>query len=452
MKSYTDYMDSISVDNELHEKIMERVTQKPAPQHRPRTVFRYAGLTACAAVLLLCVWTIPGLFNTPTSNLPNNPAVISSNNPHDSDQNVIVTNPSSDADTVIPGLRDEVWPLTLNNISDQLAAERYIEKHFWYDLTGEQLNAVFPNIPLALTATAHYRGDGSLYNVVAYELSDVGERAFYNEYYNATIIEVIGAGGGSMEDCIYEYEPEISSVMGVSVTAGVFDYKKNDGIALYIASFEMDGIIYNIKLHDNDIGNTGLNRLTAIVNDIIYYGAADLSVLSDPVIPELRDERLTLNEARNDPDFGVYLPKSVPSRFAFESAHRFINQDTNSLFVYWYVGLDYIDWRISKTIDYDIERVVSLGEREKYDMALYSIPLAESVPRELREYVDNPVFLAEELTLDAVKARAFWIDNDRGDTPGWHMRFSVLYGDIVVEVNIKGATPEQVWEMLAGIK
>jgi hypothetical protein len=239
--------------------------------------------------------------------------------------------------------------------------------------------------------------------------------------------------------------------MGVSVTAGVFDYKKNDGIALYIASFEMDGIIYNIKLHDNDIGNTGLNRLTGIVNDIIYYGAADLSVLSDPVIPELRDERLTLNEAQNDPDFGVYLPKSVPSRFGFESAHRFINQDTNSLFVYWYVGLDYIDWRISKTIDYDIERIVSLGEREKYDMALYSIPFAESVPRELREYVDNPVFLAEELTLDAVKARAFWVDNDRGDTPGWRMRFSVLYGDIVVEVNIKGATPEQVWEILAGL-
>ncbi|MDR0491098.1 MAG: hypothetical protein LBH28_07640 [Oscillospiraceae bacterium] len=36
--------------------------------HSPKRVFyRFAGLAACAAVLLLCVWTISGLFNTPNN-------------------------------------------------------------------------------------------------------------------------------------------------------------------------------------------------------------------------------------------------------------------------------------------------------------------------------------------------------------------------------------------------
>ena len=417
-----------------------------------RVFYRFAGLAACAAVLLLCVLTIPGLFSTPVPNIPKDPGVISSGNQQGGEPAVSVTTPPDDADTITPRLRDEVWPLTLNEVSSQMAAEIYIEGHFWDKLTDRQLEAVFPNTPLALTATANYRGDGSLYNVMAFEVLTNGERAFYNEIYTATMIEVIGAGGGSMEDCFYEYEPETSSVMGVPVVAGVFDFKKNDGVALYIASFKVDGVAYNIKLFDNDNGITGLNRLTEIVNDIIYYGAADLSVLENPIIPELRDERLTLHEARNDPDFGAYLPENVPSRFSFESAQRVINQDTNNLFVYWNVGSEYIDWRVSKLTDYYYEHIVSVSEREKYDMALYSIPLADSVPRELWEYVDNPVFIAEELTFGIIQARAYWVGSDRGDTSGWRMRFSVLYGDDVIELDIKGVSPEQVWEVFAELK
>ena len=85
-------------------------------------------------------------------------------------------------------------------------------------------------------------------------------------------------------------------------------------------------------------------------------------------------------------------------------------------------------------------------------MSLYPIPRAESIPSELWEYVNNPVFLAEELTLDVVKARAYYVDNDRGDTPGWRMDFNVLYRDVVVDVNIKGISPEQVWEMFADLE
>ena len=109
MKSYNDYMSNISVDAELHEKIMSNAMQKPAPLYRKRAVYRYAGLAACAAVLALCVWTVPSLLNSPTENLLSNPAAISSNNPYsqDGEQNAIVTEIPSDSDTIFPGLRDE---------------------------------------------------------------------------------------------------------------------------------------------------------------------------------------------------------------------------------------------------------------------------------------------------------------------------------------------------------
>lgn len=57
MKKYASYLDSIF--------------QKNTRRHRNRTVFRYAGMAACAAVLLLCIWTIPRLFTN-----PNNPGEI----------------------------------------------------------------------------------------------------------------------------------------------------------------------------------------------------------------------------------------------------------------------------------------------------------------------------------------------------------------------------------------
>ena len=66
MKKYTEYMDNISVDAELHGKIMNRITQKPAPVYRSRAIFSYSGLAACAAVLIICVFTIPGLFSSLT--------------------------------------------------------------------------------------------------------------------------------------------------------------------------------------------------------------------------------------------------------------------------------------------------------------------------------------------------------------------------------------------------
>ena len=175
-------------------------------------------------------------------------------------------------------------------------------------------------------------------------------------------------------------------------------------------------------------------------------GIADMGILAPPVSPVPDGEILTLEESRNDPDFGAFLPANVPSGFSFDHARRVTNQDTDSLFIFWHTGADSIHWQISKPTDHDRERIVSVDNREKFDVSLYPIPWAFSVPEELREFVMNPVFFAEDLTLDVIRARTL-SDERRGGLQV--SSFSVLYGDVIITISANGLSPEQVWEMLA---
>ena len=106
---------------------------------------------------------------------------------------------------------------------------------------------------------------------------------------------------------------------------------------------------------------------------------------------------------------------------------------------------------VSPYAEADAHRLTSVEDKENYDLALYPIPRADSVPDELREIVDNPIFDAEELTLEAVYRRAYKV-HDAGDTDGWRMEFSVKYGDVVVTVRAKGVTPEWVYQQLMLLK
>jgi hypothetical protein len=150
-------------------------------------------------------------------------------------------------------------------------------------------------------------------------------------------------------------------------------------------------------------------------------------------------------------DFGAYLPKTLPDGFVFEDSLRFINQERNSLSVNWTKGMGYINWRVSLLDDKDKTRITSVTDVKNYDLTLYPIPRADSVPDELRQIVDNPIFLIDELTLDTVRARSYEV-SDSGDEKGPRMRFSVLYGDTLVELNVKGAAPEVMFQILRQIK
>ena len=134
---------------------------------------------------------------------------------------------------------------------------------------------------------------------------------------------------------------------------------------------------------------------------MIEGGTADIGVFH-PVVPELRNDSLSLDEARADADFGPYIPKTLPEGFGFENANRFINQERNTLFVNWTKGRSYISWQVSILKDNDKTRITSVTDTKNYDLALYPIPRADSVPNELREIVHNPIFLIDKLDRKSV--------------------------------------------------
>ena len=57
--------------------------------------------------------------------------------------------------------------------------------------------------------------------------------------------------------------------------------------------------------------------------------------------------------------------------------------------------------RVVFSFEEDEGRLTSVADTENYDLSLYPIPRASSVPDDLREIVDNPIFSAGELTMDA---------------------------------------------------
>lgn len=172
------------------------------------------------------------------------------------------------------------------------------------------------------------------------------------------------------------------------------------------------------------------------------------SVLKDGRFSE---EYESLTEARENAEYGAYLPSQAPSGYVQYSITHKWGEGDDSLYGLWTKGMRELRWRITDLTEADKNRITSIEDTVNYDMGLYPIPLAESVPKELWNVVNNPIFKAEELTLDAVWKRAYQV-KDAGDVSGYRMQFSVLYGDVVVEINSKGVDPEWVYEELAQIQ
>lgn len=429
MKAYNKYMNKISVSSTLHQKIMSRADARP--KRWPIMIKRYTAAFACLTVVLLGVFTIPKLMQhnvTPT--------------PGDSP---FILQP--DSKSPITSVLNK-YTLDFNRAKGQAAANIYIPGHFWQELTPNEIRAVFPILKNQhnIKATANFQSDGNgatLFSIDAHAIS----AAELETYIQLAPDEVV-------LDYVFDSETKSSDVLGTAVTAGYFEAAPNSkGLKniIYFATFKLSDVAYYVELSGAEAKKEVVkNEISEIIGLLIEGGTADLDVLH-PVVPELREDRLSLDEARADIDFGAYLPTKIPVGFEFEDAQRFINQEQNVLFVNWTKGMGYINWRVSPLDDDDKTRITSVDDNKNYDLALYPIPRADSVPDELREIVDNPIFLIDDLTLDTVRARSYEV-SDSGDEQGSRMRFSVLYGDILVELNVKGATPEAMFEILQQIK
>ena len=162
------------------------------------------------------------------------------------------------------------------------------------------------------------------------------------------------------------------------------------------------------------------------------------------------DKAMTLEEAQRSEPFGGYLPARVLAGFTADTIQRYQDENDNYLYGLWTKGegsFDEISWRVSFYDETMTNRITSVDDTKNYDLSLYPFPLADSVPEELFEIVDHPIFPIDELTLEAVSRRAYSV-NERGDTNGTRMSFGGCYGDVVVEVTTKGVPVDWVYEQL----
>ncbi|MCI8350885.1 MAG: hypothetical protein HFJ86_06925 [Oscillospiraceae bacterium] len=166
--------------------------------------------------------------------------------------------------------------------------------------------------------------------------------------------------------------------------------------------------------------------------------------------PAAEERVLTLEIARGLEPFGQYLPQTGPEGFREESVRRYRDENSDFLSVLWTKewSPEELSWRVERYDEAMAGRVTAVEDRENYDMGVYFLPLTDSVPEELWEIVDHPIFRAEELTLEAVQSRV--IPGTEGDD-GARMSFGVKYGDMVVEVNAKGISAEWVYERLVEV-
>lgn len=167
-----------------------------------------------------------------------------------------------------------------------------------------------------------------------------------------------------------------------------------------------------------------------------------------------RRQKLTEAQARES-ELGAYVPKALPAGYILEEASREIGEEDSQtlrdLRLTWCRELDSITIRITRDEKREIS-VVDVDVPQTYDLRLYEIPLAESVPREYWESVNNPVFAAEDLSLEAIESRMISGTGDSGDTDTPRGNFSVLYSDgVLVEFSGRG-TAEEIWNMFEGLE
>ena len=422
---------------------------------KPRVIWtRWAAAAACLVVAAVGAIAVPGLVSAGVE-----PGQISSA----TEPGINVTVPAEgDPQDTEPTIGLDVSPvappeLVFNQVTDRIEPAPIAGFGiFGEDLTDEEFAAAVPdvlpcNVSLEggvqyweVTGSAGYYGWGELAGVYL---------DFINPEWDGRVSVVLRKPDARVYSDIVLEDPEaVPGRMG-SLEYTAYSWESHGGVSMW-AEFQIGGVAYtasvNVNVEDAERAEHDLHMvLTCYQGRALNNAAPDLDAYHmKETHVWINNSDLTLDQAREDGTFGAYMPDSAPQGFIQDLIRRYKADDGDWLYGSWYDGnYGSLVWEASYLDDYAAARVTSVEDRENYDLSLYSFPLGESVPAELRSIVDHPVFLIEELTLDTVYARAYRM-NEAGDTDGWRMNFSVLYGNVIVRVSAKGISPEWMFEQL----
>ncbi|MDE6673493.1 MAG: hypothetical protein K2K19_01580 [Acetatifactor sp.] len=155
---------------------------------------------------------------------------------------------------------------------------------------------------------------------------------------------------------------------------------------------------------------------------------------------------LSWEMARTDAAYGHYVDVQVPEGYSYSSGTR----SEQRLHVIWHKGMTE---EISISCQHADESVsdwlVDTDNPEEYDLGLYAIPWADSMPGELRQKIEGATFRSDQISQEIVTARSYQVEGDQGDVSGWRTRIAILYSDnVLVEIRSKGPSPEEIYALI----
>ena len=407
--------------------LLQEAEAAPVPVRRPWLAWG-AAVAASVCIAAIGVWLIkshPPLSATPDGAFPVATAV---------------TTEATIETTIAPGSPIE-GEIVYNPVTILASAYRRIGPVFYEEVTVDELAALVPaalRTRMDVSGTAVYVDEGRLESI---QLS----------FGDTAALTIFDAATPPVSDCVYQYEhAEESRIDTLTVTA--YSYDGDDYVRLEVA-FQRGDVGYRLVASP---APDAVELTKALLQDVVTAYATETSVpdLGAFAMREEHiwvDETLTDKQARADATFGGYMLPAAPRGFALESARRHQDDRQNYLTALWSCGYDDLTWQVRTATEADRKRVVAAADTRSYDLALYPIPRADSLPEELWEVVDDPVFRIEELTAEVVWRRAYTLD-DADNSDGWQLHFCVLYGDTVVEVISKGVSPDWVYAQLMALK
>ena len=428
-----------AVDEQFLAEVDSIRSARPKNRH---ILYKLLATAACLCLICTGIWAIS------ISNQRDTPLIETQllNTDTDLHSSLITSATESVVPVVVEPLPEAVlyWEPYYND-TDMIIADGALRQDiflFSEDLSSPELESMTPiNKPQWMTLTGYslFSGDGALYQIHLMATTSMDSASV-----NITI------GEQKPFSCyILPEEGKISDCRGIDVT--LYRYVAPDRTVELFAEAEINQCFYTFSMHCTEaILNESQMDFASVIQVFAEssIGLDALAVIHPKYIPEMYDRSLFHEEALALESFGSYFLSSIPDGFTEESIHHFRDQKTEYLSGLWTRNYDELYWKVSYLTEEDRSRLTHEEETQRYDLSLYPIPRADSVPEELREVVDNPIFYAEELSSELVWARAYKT-GEQGDSNGWRMSFSVLYGDMVVTVRSKGVDPDWIYKQLA---
>lgn len=308
------------------------------------------------------------------------------------------------------------------------------------DLNQEQIASILPEkMPEDVTCSGwvRYLDDGTAYMVA---LSVVRQDQAVSVYINDT---------NRMFSCCVSLEPNAE----ISV-CGDLEYR----IYHIDAGEKSQGMIAETKINDIPVRVTNQTDnfegekpyFEAVLQWLSEYGSKELDLSLLKPQAEHIDESISVNVAMTDPVFGKLMIDTPPlTFFTLEGCSRYKDYYTDNICATWSWYEDRLEWRVSVFTEEDDLRVVSVDKKQYYDLSYYSYPLYQTVPEEYVEIAVDPVFEANEVTLDVVRARKYYVPYDDGSEL---IRFGVKFGDLLLHIDATNIDPEWIYEQIVQIR